>query len=99
MNHVDGFENMCWTSSAVYQVLINENYTGAVVNLKSTFDKVTGKMKVVPKDKWVKVEGVHEAIVTPEEFKAVQDTFSEQAPVKPFKKQHYIQMWYLRQRS
>lgn len=89
VNHVDGYENMCWTASAVYQVLSNEVYTGAVINLKSSFDKVTGKQKRKPKDKWVKVEGMHEAIVTPDEFRAVQETFSEQSPAKPFKKQHY----------
>ena len=89
VNHVDGFENMCWTPSSVYQVLINENYTGAVINLKSTFDKASGRLKKTSKDKWVKVEGMHEAIVSKEEFNQVQETFREQAPAKPFKKQHY----------
>ena len=89
VNHKEGFENMSWTSSAVYQVLINENYTGAVVNLKSTFDKVSGKLKKTPKDKWIKVDGMHEAIVTPEEFRAVQDSFATQSPAKAFKKMHY----------
>ena len=89
VNRVEGFDMMCWTSGSVYQVLINEEYTGAVVSLKSTFDRVTGKSKAVPKDEWIKVEGMHEAIVSPEEFRTVQESFSEQAPAAPFKKQHY----------
>ena len=88
-NHGEGFDMMCWTSSAVYQVLINENYTGAVVSLKSGVDRVSGKLKTKPKDEWVKVDGMHEAIVSKEEFRKVQESFSEQAPAAPFKKQHY----------
>lgn len=88
-NRGGGFENMCWTSGTVYQVLINEIYTGAVVSLKSGFDRVSGKLKAKPKDEWVKVEGMHEAIVSKEEFRKVQESFSEQAPASPYKKQHY----------
>ena len=88
-NHGDGFDSMCWTSGSVYQLLSNEIYTGAVVSLKSGFDRASGKLKRKAKDEWVKVEGMHEAIVTKEEFRQVQDTFSEQAPASPFKKQHY----------
>ena len=97
-NHGDGFDMMCWTSSAVYQVLINENYTGAVVSLKSGVDRVSGKLKTKPKDEWVKVDGMHEAIVSKEEFWKVQKSFSEQALAAPFKKTT-LQMRYLRQRS
>ncbi len=89
VNHKGNFENMCWTSSAIYQVLLNENYTGAVVNLKSFYDKVSGKFKRKTKDEWIKVEGMHEAIVTPEEFRTVQESFSTQASHKPYRKMHY----------
>lgn len=89
VNHIKGFESMCWTSGSVYQLLSNEIYTGAVVSLKSSFDKVSGKAKCKTKDEWVRVEGMHEAIVSKEEFRQVQETFSEQAPSSPFKKQHY----------
>lgn len=88
-NHGEDLDNMCWTASAVYQLLCNEIYTGAVVSLKSGFDRVSGKLKAKPKDEWVKVEGMHEAIVTKEEFRQVQESFSEQAPATPYKKQHY----------
>lgn len=88
-NHGSGFETMCWTAGSVYQLLGNEIYTGAVISLKSCFDKVSGKMKRKAEDEWVKVEGMHEAIVSKEEFRQVQDTFGEQAPAAPFKRQHY----------
>lgn len=88
-NHVGEFENMCWTSSTVLQLLMNEIYTGAVVSLKSGVDRVSSKCKPKPKDKWVKVEGMHEAIVSKEEFQKVQESFSEQASPATFKKQHY----------
>lgn len=88
-NHGEGFENMCWTSSSVHLLLTNEIYTGAVVSLKSGFDRISGKLKVKPKEEWIKVDGMHEAIVSKEEFQKVQDSFSEQAPASPFKKQHY----------
>ncbi|MCR5739812.1 MAG: recombinase family protein, partial [Lachnospiraceae bacterium] len=89
VNHVDGFDTMCWTSGSVYQVLINEEYTGAVISLKSGFDRISGKCKRKPKDEWIKVDGMHEAIVSKEEFKKVQESFSEQAAPVSFRKQHY----------
>ena len=89
VNHVDGFEMMCWTSGSVYQVLINESYTGAVISQKSGFDRVSGKLKIRPKDEWIKVDGMHEAIVSKEEFKQVQETFTAQAPARICRKQRY----------
>lgn len=88
-HNLDGYDTMCWTGGSVYQLLINEIYTGAVVNLKSAFDRVTGKLKATPKDEWIKVEGMHEAIVSKEEFRQVQDSFSEQRPATSYKRMHY----------
>lgn len=88
-NHGEELENLCWTSGTVYQLLGNEIYTGSVVSLKSGFDRVSGKLKRKPKEEWVKVDGMHEPIVTKEEFRQVQDSFGEQAKPSEFKKQHY----------
>lgn len=78
VNHTEGFENMCWTGGTVLSTLSNEIYTGAVVAHKTTSDKVTGKMKARPKDEWIIVEDMHEAIVTKEEFQKVQDMIQPQ---------------------
>lgn len=80
VNHNDGYEYMCWTCGAVNQVLGNEEYTGAVIALKTCVDRVTGKSKPKPKEEWVYMEGMHEAIVTKDEFQRVQKM------IKPKKK-------------
>ncbi len=74
----EGFENMYWTSSTVLIILSNEIYTGAVVALKAVADRVSGKLKTKPKEEWVCVEGMHEAIVSKEEFQQVQDMVQPQ---------------------
>ena len=71
-------ENMYWTSSTVLIILSNEIYTGAVVALKAASDRVSGKLKARPKEEWVRAEGMHEAIVTKEEFQQVQDMIRPQ---------------------
>ena len=72
------YENMYWTSSTVLIILSNEIYTGAVVALKVASDRVSGKLKARPKEEWVRAEGMHEAIVTKEEFQQVQDMIRPQ---------------------
>ncbi|WP_276951698.1 recombinase family protein [Enterocloster lavalensis] len=89
VNHAGRLDSMCWTSGSVYQLLSNDIYTGAVVSLKMEFDRLAGKQKQRPKEEWIRVEGMHEAIVSKEEFRQVQDMFQLQAPTSPFKKQHY----------
>ena len=89
VNHDATDENLCWFASTVEALLQNENYTGAVVSLKHTADRVTGKMKKLPKEKWIKVEGMHEAIVSEDEFRRVQESFRQKSPAKPPRKQHY----------
>lgn len=71
-------------------LLSNEIYTGAVVALKSTFDTVTGKLKVKPKEEWSKVEGMHEAIVSKEVFQKAQEMITPQKVPSETRKQHYI---------
>ena len=89
VNHVGGYDDMCWTAGSVYQLLSNEIYTGAVVSLKTEFDRLTGKQRKKPEEEWIRVDGMHESIITKEEFRQIQNTFQPQAPASPFKKQHY----------
>ena len=88
-NHTSDFEFMCWTASSVGLVLSNEIYTGAVVSLKTTFDRVKGKLVAKPKDEWIRVEDMHEPIVSKEEYRKVQEMISPQAPRAAYKRVHY----------
>ena len=58
--------------------------------MKSTFDTVTGKLKVKPKEEWSKVEGMHEAIVSKEVFQKAQEMITPQKAPSETRKQHYI---------
>lgn len=89
-NHTRNLKFMCWTASSVGIVLSNEIYTGAVVSLKTSFDRVTGKQVAKPKDEWIRVEDMHEPIVTKEEYRKVQEMISPQAPRTAYKRVYYI---------
>lgn len=79
----------CWFASTVEHVLRNEIYTGAVVSLRYTLDAVTGKMKKKAKDEWVRVEGMHEAIISKEEFMRVQESFHYKNSPAAMRRVHY----------
>lgn len=89
MNRKDGFDMMCWTGGVINGVLQNEIYTGAVVSLKSTMDSRKGKLVARPKDEWVRVDGMHEAIVSKEEFRRVQEMVGAQKPTSGKRKMRY----------
>ena len=84
------FEMMCWDGGVINGVLQNEIYTGAVVSLKSRMDSRNGKLVQRPKEEWVRVEGMHEAIVTKEEFRRVQELVSPQKPTVRKRKMRYV---------
>lgn len=89
VNRTGGFDMMCWTGGVINGVLQNEIYTGAVVSLKSTMDSRKGKLVARPKDEWVRVDGMHEAIVTKEEFRRVQEMVNAQKPAAGKRKMRY----------
>lgn len=84
------FERMCWNGGVINGLLQNEVYTGAVVSLKSRMDSRRGKLVQQPKDEWVCVEGMHEAIVTETEFRRVQEMVSAQKPAAGKRKMRYV---------
>ena len=84
-----GFDMMCWTGGVINRVLQNEIYTGAVVSLKSTMDSRKGKLVARPKEEWVRVEVMHEAIVTKEEFGRVQGMVGAKKPMAGKRKMRY----------
>lgn len=89
VNRKGGFDRMCWTGGVINGLLQNEIYTGAVVSLKSRVDRNTGKQEARPEDEWVRVDGMHEAIVTKEEFRRVQGMVSAQKPASGKRKMRY----------
>lgn len=64
-----GKKESCWHPGAVRRILKNEMYTGVMLQGKSR--KISYKLNLienVPKEDWIRVEGMHEPIVSKEEF-------------------------------
>lgn len=58
-----------WTASTVLRILKDERYTGKMIsNKRETVGVSTGKMRTLPKDQWIVVEGTHEPLVSQERF-------------------------------
>lgn len=66
-------DKISWTASMVYKILTNYVYTGATVGHRRKSGGV-GSRKSIPQDRedWIVVEGMHEAIVSKEEFERAQ---------------------------
>jgi len=63
-----------WSSVTVKRILVNETYTGAVVQGKTATPNYKIKQKVTrEKSDWIKVENVHEAIISHDEFALIAD--------------------------
>ena len=63
-----------WSAVAVKRILINETYTGTLVQGKE--EKVSYKIKKSvrkPEEEWVRVENAHEAIIPWEDYQVVQE--------------------------
>lgn len=62
-----------WTSSTVKKILMDEVYTGAVVQHKQEKKRLLDKKPVlIPKEEWIRVQGMHEALVSKEVWDTVQ---------------------------
>lgn len=62
-----------WPDSSVRRILKNEMYIGNMVQGRNT--TVSYKIhqcRAVPKEDWIKVNGTHEAIITPDTFRKAQ---------------------------
>ena len=58
-----------WTASTVLRILKDERYTGKMVsNKRETVGVSTGKMRPLPKEEWIIVDGTHEAIIPQAKF-------------------------------
>ncbi len=62
-----------WSSVAVKRILDNEIYTGVLVQGKSEkINYKSAQCRAKPREQWTRVEGAHQAIVSREDFAAVQ---------------------------
>lgn len=63
-----------WYGSTVKLILKNEAYIGNLVqNKKVTHDPFITERKIVPKNKQIRVQNTHEAMISQEKFLAVQE--------------------------
>lgn len=67
-----------WSAVAIYRILKNEMYTGCLVQGKTTSPnyKVKKRRAKAPSE-WCRTENAHEPIITPDQFKLVQDLLGE----------------------
>lgn len=66
-----------WTCDSVKQILMNEVYTGTLVQGKTVHKRLLDKQTTqMPKEDWIRVEGTHEAIVSKEDWEIAQSMMS-----------------------
>ena len=79
-----------WDASVVGDMLKNEDYTGAVVSHRHKGIPGTKRVVPRPKEEWIRVKGMHEPIVSEEEFQKVQDMIKRRKSTgKQVRKLHY----------
>ena len=71
------YENQGWSYYSVRTILDRYTYTGAAVNRRRV-QVMVGSRKTIglPMDKWIIVPGMHEAIVSVEEYELAQNTLN-----------------------
>lgn len=63
-----------WSYQTIHTILNNETYIGNLVqNRINTLSYKDKKKKTLPREKWIIVEGTHEAIIDKETFQRVQE--------------------------
>lgn len=61
-----------WDFSVIKDMLMNPVYMGAIASQKRNYRFKLGTIGEKKPDEWIVVEGMHEAIVSPQEFETVQ---------------------------
>lgn len=70
-----------WDFSVIKDMLMNPVYMGAIASQKRNYRFKLGTIGEKKPDEWIIVEGMHEAIVSPQEFETVQSKMrSRQRP-------------------
>lgn len=87
LNYRGGFRGNTgsqWSSVAVKRILTNEVYLGHLLQGKT--EKINYKIKrsvKKPKEEWVRVENVHEPIISQSDFKVVQNLLKTDGRISP----------------
>lgn len=82
-------EKVSWTAAMVYKLLVSYVYTGATVGHKRKSCGIgTRKSIAQEQEDWIIVDGMHEAIVSKEEFELAQSVIrgGEKKPVRKHQK-------------
>ena len=82
-------DKISWTASMVYKIIINFVYTGATVGRRQKSSGVGSRKRIrLEQEDWIVVEGMHEAIVSKEEFELAQAVIRGGVK-KPKRNPHY----------
>ena len=82
-------DKISWTASMVYKIIINYVYTGATVGRRQKSSGVGSRKRIrLEQEDWIVVEGMHEAIVSREEFELAQAVIRGGVK-KPKRNPHY----------
>ena len=82
---------MQWNRHTIYGILMNPIYTGAMENHKTETITARGKIRTVPRNERILVEGTHEAIITKVEFEQVASMVKyKKQSVQDKKKEKYM---------
>lgn len=86
-----------WPDSSVRRILKNEMYIGNMVQGKNT--TVSYKIhqcRSVPKEDWIKVNGTHEAIISPDTFRKAQSLLGRHIRKPPSQQQVHLLAGFVR---
>ena len=61
-----------WQTHSIYTILKDEQYTGTLINFKYSTQKYGVRLNKKDKSKWQKKEGMHEALISYDDFKKAQ---------------------------
>lgn len=81
--------NACssWSAATVLRILKNPIYTGTLAQGKNTTPSYKVKRRVIkPREEWDIVEGTHEAVIDPYDFKVVQKVLALDTRTSPGRK-------------
>ena len=89
-------EKAKWSVPAVIRILSDEVYVGTLIQGKESTPNYKIKMREKkPREEWIRVEGTHEAIISPADFEIVADILKKDTRVSTGKKSVSLYSGYL----
>lgn len=80
-----------WTANSVKRILCNEVYTGVLLQGKTSSPSYKVRKRAMKEEKdWVRCENCHEAVVSLEDFRLVQQSFEQDTRVAPEEQALYL---------